>query len=89
MQTTWWAQHEYVATWSSAVFSGVCAVIAFVASLKQAKSEGVPVNWNAVAVRVGFFLCLGGLLSPALKDVHGAMAMLVSIMLFAFIRSGV
>lgn len=86
MQTSWLAQHEYLAAWSGAIASGLGALIALVAMVRQPRPAGVPLKWNSIILRVGFLLCLSGILAPATStEVRHIMSGLCALMLGSLI----
>ena len=62
--TSWFVRHEFLAAWLSATSGCASALIALVAMVKSQRS-GTPIKWNQIVLRVGFLLCLSGILSPA------------------------
>jgi hypothetical protein len=84
---TWFVQHEFLASWSSAIAAWLAALISLAAMLSQSRRAGVPIKWNSVVLRVGFLLCLGGILSPTTAEgVRVSLGFFGTMLLFAVIR---
>ena len=61
---TWLKNHEFLASWTSAAFGGVAAVIALVGMIR-AKRSGEPLNWNMITMRTAMLLLLAALVAPS------------------------
>jgi hypothetical protein len=60
----WLHNHEFLASWGSAVFGGLASIIALIGMIVQARRTGDPMNWNLITLRVAFLLILSAVISP-------------------------
>jgi uncharacterized membrane protein len=60
----WLHDHEFLASWGSAIFGAVAAVLALVGMLVQSNRTAQPLNWNLVTMRVAFLLIISAVISP-------------------------
>ena len=60
----WLHSHEFLASWGSAIFGGLAAVLALVGMIFQSRHTGEPLNWNLITMRVAFLLILSAVISP-------------------------
>ena len=67
-----------IGTWVAALI----ALITLVVSL--AKRAGVPYKWDSIVQRVGFFLCMAGLLNPTTPEfTRGGLGLVMGYLLVA------
>lgn len=73
----WLVHHEFLASWLSAIAGVLAAVLTLVSMLKSSQGAGTPFKWNAAVMRIGFLLCLSGILSPTIpSEARGTLGVL-------------
>jgi hypothetical protein len=82
---TWLHQHEFFASWMSAIAGVLAALLTAVAMFRASKREGVPFKWNQAVLRIGFLLCLAGILSPSLPSEARATVGSLAAMLLVYV----
>ena len=64
----WLVHHEFLASWLSAIAGVLATVLTLVSMVRSSQRAETPFKWNAVVMRIGFLLCLSGILSPTLPS---------------------
>ena len=77
----WFISHEFLASWLSAIAGALAVVLTLVSMLRSGRAAGTPFKWNAAVLRIGFLLCLSGILSPTISsEARSTLSMFVAML---------